>query len=151
MNHSEDREFAVNRQALSAFFTPPIARSTFYYLVKRGRIIPLNEPRGYFRLNASLKRLGMPTVDRLPSAKGGHVESRPVQIVILVLSMLLGSEFPRISSADLDSITMGEVAEIKRLFAAYEVELDTLKIFQERAPFAEGVIAAAKAVAAAGG
>ena len=59
-------EFAVTRQRLSSYFSPPLARSTFYDLVNRGKIQPVSGVRGYYRLNASLQRMGMPVVKELP-------------------------------------------------------------------------------------
>ena len=58
-------EFAVRREVIQAFFFPPIAKSTFYDLVRRGKIASVHGVRGYYRLNESLRRLGMSAVDRL--------------------------------------------------------------------------------------
>ncbi|QJE95280.1 hypothetical protein [Luteolibacter luteus] len=72
-------EFAVSRDSLSNFFSPPLAKSTFYDLVNRGKIFPVSGVRGYYRLNASLRKLGMPLVMSPPetrSAPGQEIRHR---------------------------------------------------------------------------
>ena len=58
-------DFAVRSEVIRRFFHPPIGKSTFYDLVKRGRIAQVHGLRGYYRLNESLRRLGLPAVDQL--------------------------------------------------------------------------------------
>ncbi|MFD0893814.1 helix-turn-helix domain-containing protein [Luteolibacter ambystomatis] len=72
-------------------------------------------------------------------------EVRSVELSILALSLLLGPEFPRIPTVDLDNITLGEVDEIQRLCSLYETDLNALASFEERAHYAEGVIEGARA------
>ena len=59
-------EFAVRRETISRYFDPPLARSTFHDLVNKGKIIPIKGLRGYYRLNDSLRRLGLREVPHLP-------------------------------------------------------------------------------------
>ena len=53
-------DHAVDQETLMRFFGPPIGRSTFYYLVRRGVIVKIKEVQGYYLLNESLVRLGLP-------------------------------------------------------------------------------------------
>lgn len=72
MNSSEYPEFAVRREAISGFFQPPLPTSTFHDLVNRGRIIPIKGLRGFYKLNESLKRLGLrevPSLDAMAKAR----------------------------------------------------------------------------------
>jgi hypothetical protein len=59
-------EYAVRREIISRYFDPPLARSTFHDLVNKGKIIPIKGLRGYYRLNDSLRRLGLREVPHLP-------------------------------------------------------------------------------------
>ena len=52
-------EFGVRRATISSFFSPQLASSTFHDLVKKGRIVPIKGLRGFYRLNDSLRRLGL--------------------------------------------------------------------------------------------
>jgi len=77
-------------------------------------------------------------------------DGRGVELVVLALSLAIGPGFPRIPKVDLDSITLGELEEIKRLVAAYLTDLNTLATPQECAAYAEGVLEAARTVARMG-
>jgi len=59
-------EHAVDQETLMRFFRPPVGRSTFYNLVKRGVIVKLKEVKGYYLLNESLIQLGLQPVSELP-------------------------------------------------------------------------------------
>ena len=59
-------EYAVRRETISAYFDPPLARSTFHDLVGKGKIIPIKGLRGFYKLNDSLRRLGLREVPNLP-------------------------------------------------------------------------------------
>ena len=74
-------------------------------------------------------------------------EGRSVELVVLALSLTFGPAFPRIPKVDLGSITVDELAEIKRLCAAYAADLDTLGTLEECAAYAEGVLEAARLLA----
>ena len=52
-------EFGVRREAIARYFDPPLANSTFHDLVNKGKIIPMKGIRGFYLLNASLRRLGL--------------------------------------------------------------------------------------------
>jgi hypothetical protein len=69
-------EFAVDRETMTRFFAPPIVKSTFHDLVGRGLIVPVKGLRGYYRLNASLERLGLRAVAELPGKDGREREMR---------------------------------------------------------------------------
>lgn len=60
-------EHAVDQETLMRFFRPPVGRSTFYNLVKKGVIVKLKEVKGYYLLNESLIQLGLQPVSELPA------------------------------------------------------------------------------------
>ena len=59
-------EFVVRRETISGYFHPPLASSTFYDLVNDGKIVPLKALKGFYKLNDSLRRLGLREVVELP-------------------------------------------------------------------------------------
>ena len=61
-------EFAVRRETISRYFDPPLPRSTFHDFVNKGTIIPMKGIRGFYLLNASLRRLGLREVPSLPES-----------------------------------------------------------------------------------
>ncbi|MCP5428625.1 MAG: helix-turn-helix domain-containing protein [Chromatiaceae bacterium] len=73
-------------------------------------------------------------------------EGREVELVVMALSLVFGPSFPRIPQVDLGSITVDELAELKRLCAAYAADLDELETPQEQAAYCEGVLEAARIV-----
>jgi hypothetical protein len=61
-------EIVVRREGFDSFFDPPLATSSFHDLVNKGKIISMNGMRGFYLLNESLRRMGLPEVSALPSA-----------------------------------------------------------------------------------
>ena len=59
-------DYAVRRETISAYFDPPMARSTFHDFVNKGKIVPVKGIRGFYKLNESLRRLGLREVPSLP-------------------------------------------------------------------------------------
>ena len=77
-------------------------------------------------------------------------EGRQVELVVMALSLVFGSNFPRIPKVDLGSITQDEMEQVKKLCMAYAGDLEHLGGPQEQFAYAEGVLAAARAVAKMG-
>jgi len=50
-------EYGVNAEVIRRFSDPPLASSTFYDLVSKGKVTPLPGIRGFYKLNDSLRRL----------------------------------------------------------------------------------------------
>lgn len=61
-------EFIVYREFFDRYFERPLPTSTFHDFVNKGKILALSPTRGRYCLNASLQRLGLPTVSDLPRA-----------------------------------------------------------------------------------
>ena len=61
-------EYIVSREAFDHYFERPLPSSTFFDLVSKGEILAWPQMRGRYYLNASLQRLGLPTVAELPKA-----------------------------------------------------------------------------------
>lgn len=65
-NPSDFPEYVVRRETISQYFHPPLPRSTFHDLVNKGKVVPFKHLKGFYYLNGSLRRLGMPEVSELP-------------------------------------------------------------------------------------
>ena len=83
-------EFGVRRETISAFFNPPLPKSTFYDLVDKGKITPVKGLKGFYCLNDSLRRLGMREVQSLP----GLVKRSGEDIVRLAFTLIDPEVFP---------------------------------------------------------
>jgi hypothetical protein len=59
-------EFGVRAEVIGRYFKPPLASSTFHDFVNKGQIVPLKGIRGFYKLNDSLRRLGLREVSKLP-------------------------------------------------------------------------------------
>jgi len=59
-------EFAVRREGFDRYFDKPLPRSTFHDLVNKGIVIPLKGLKGFYKLNETLRRMGLREVPSLP-------------------------------------------------------------------------------------
>ncbi|TAE73340.1 MAG: hypothetical protein EAZ84_13105, partial [Verrucomicrobia bacterium] len=59
-------EFGVRKEVICNFFTPPMPSSTFHDRVNEGIIVPIKSMRGFYKLNDSLRRLGLREVPEAP-------------------------------------------------------------------------------------
>ena len=83
-------EFGVRRDVISRFFDPPMPRSTFHDLVNKGQIVPMKGLRGFYRLNDSLRRLGLREVPELPETSTRSGED----LVRLAFTLIDSDIFP---------------------------------------------------------
>lgn len=60
-------EYAVRKETICDFFSPPMPSSTFHDRVTAGIIVPIKGIRGFYKLNDSLRRLGLREVAELPN------------------------------------------------------------------------------------
>ena len=74
-NTDDFSEFPVKREKFCGMFSPPLPKSTFYDRVREGKITPMKQCSGYYLLNASRVRLGLPPVKELPGGVGACVHT----------------------------------------------------------------------------
>lgn len=132
-------EFAVSREVLTSYFEPKIAKSTFYDLVNRGKIAGVPGLRGYYRLNESLSRLGMPPVEKLPGAAEKSTGLSDRALVDIALSICMPDELPAPSELLSHPLTADEVLKISQMQRIYSASLDKIDNSQGRLKFVEGV------------
>jgi len=124
-------EFAVRRETISKYFDPPLPRSTFHDFVNKGSIIPMKGVRGFYLLNASLRRLGLKETSKLP-----ETEARRTMEDILRLAFTFIDEglFPAPSwLLDVEELSMREVDHASRIAnehrnAVEQLDSDRLKL-----------------------
>jgi len=84
-------EYAVRAEVIGRYFSPPLASSTFHDFVNKGKIVPLKGIRGFYKLNDSLRRLGLREVARFPA----EIQKRTIEdIVRLAFTLIDRDLFP---------------------------------------------------------
>ena len=76
---------------IGSFFSPSLPSSTFHDFVKKGKIVPMEDIRGFFLLNDSLRRLGLREVRELPKPPSAP---RLDDIVRLAFTLIDRNIFP---------------------------------------------------------
>jgi len=134
----KEQDFAVTRDVIMKFFSPPIGTTTFYDLVKRSKIAPVPGLRGYYRLNESLKRLKLPPVTKRP-----YSEKEKDSIMVLsqlALNLLMPGKIltpPQL----LDRwLTVTETEKLKEMVKQFRAALDKFETDEDRMDFAQGVM-----------
>jgi hypothetical protein len=131
-------EYAVRREIISGYFHPPLPSSTFHDLVKKGTIIPVKKLRGFYRLNESLKRLGLREVPQPPSEK----PSRSMEDIMRLAFTAIDPEvFPAPGWMLSENELKPRDKDHARLVAdLHRDAIHALPSFQEKAAYAAGVL-----------
>ncbi len=131
-------EFAVRAEAISRFFSPPLASSTFHDFVNKGQIVPLKGIRGFYLLNDSLRRLGLREVPCLPVEASKHSME---DILRLALTMVDPEVFPMPPWAVVqEEIDLRDIDHAKHLAEMHREAIESLESFQERAAYGAGAL-----------
>ncbi len=122
-------EFAVRRGGFNPYFDKPLPRSTFHDMVGKGIIVPLKGLKGFYKLNDSLRRLGLREVPSLPSP----LPKRSAEdIARLALTMIDPVAFPAPSWLGdveaLDPLDVDHALLIADQNAAYINDLPSLEL-----------------------
>lgn len=97
-------EFGVGRETISKFFDPPMPRSTFYDFVNKGIIMPLKGIRGFYRLNDSLRRLGLREVATPPREASGPSTEDLVRLAFTLIDPVHFPDPPWLLTADVVNV-----------------------------------------------
>lgn len=154
-----DDDIYVRREDILKYFNPPPKRSTFYDWRDQGLVVPAGSSKvlkGYYKLNASLKRLGLPIQDikawRTENLKNeGNLRERSLiftALAVLTEELMLcpADEFATgLNEKELNSL--GKVYEAHRKYLDITVEsfeeegsVYPLKDIRERLAYAGGVL-----------
>ena len=136
-------DHAVDQETLMRFFGPPIGKSTFYNLVGRGVIVKIKEVQGYYLLNESLVRLGLPPVSGLPLTPDAAGRER--QLVELAMSLAAPDVVP-VPSWMLtdDRLTAHEKSHVGLLAMHHYRNMQNITLQPDRLDYLKGVLDAAE-------
>jgi len=130
-------EFAVPREAFDRYFDKPLPRSTFHDLVNKGKIVPMKSLRGFYRLNDSLRRLGLREVPALPESKKRSIED----ILRLAFTLIDPDIFPAPAWMFVDEAVDAQIVDHARLHAEkHQENVDQLESIQEKLAYFAGVL-----------
>lgn len=136
-------DLAVDQETLMRFFGPPIGKSTFYNLVRRGVIVKMQEVQGYYLLNESLVRLGLPHVSGLPVTPDAARRER--QLVELALSLAAPDVVPVPSWMLTDArLTAHEKSHVALLSMHHHRKMQDITLQPDRVAYLQGVLDAAE-------
>ena len=134
-------DFCVRYETLSGYFEPRIPRSTFHDLVNKGRVVPMKELRGYYLLNASLRRLGLPQVRELPKPP----DPRTLEdIVRLAFTLIDPDLFPAPSwLLDVEAIDIKDCDHARMLADQHRNQIEAQDHVHLKMAYFQGVLDAA--------
>ena len=131
-------EFAVRRDIISRYFSPLLPSSTFYDLVNKGIIVPLKELKGFYKLNDSLRRLGLREVPSLPECE---CQRSSEDIVRLALTMIDPELFPAPSwMLNVEALDMRDTDHARLLADQHADPINGLATVQEKLAYAGGML-----------
>jgi hypothetical protein len=139
-------EFAVRAEVICRFFSPPLPSSTFYDFVNKGKIVRLKGIRGFYKLNDSLRRLGLREVPKLPE----EIPARtPEEIIRLAFCMMDPEVFEAPSwLLDVEVIDAADLHHAEAIVALHKDALSELSDDRTKRGYLQGVLDAAAMTAA---
>jgi hypothetical protein len=141
-------EFAVRRETISRYFEPPLPRSTFHDFVNKGIIIPMKGLRGFYLLNASLSRLGLREVTKLPEAPANRSLEDMVRLAFSLIDPLL---FPPPSwLLTVEELDLKDADHARRMADQHREEVNALESAELKIAYLGGVLDAQMMLAESG-
>jgi hypothetical protein len=135
---SDSPEYVVRRETISRYFNPPLPRSTFHDLVNKGKVVPFKHLKGFYHLNGSLRRLGLPEVAELPKEPALRSSE---DIVRLAFSVMDPDLFPAPSwLLDVEAIDSRDTDHAALLIEKHGVALATLDSDRLKHAYLQGTL-----------
>ena len=130
-------EFGVRWETIGSYFKPPLASSTFYDLVSKGKIVPMKGLRGFYCLNDSLRRLGLREVASLPDVTRRSAED----LVRLAFTLIDPDIFPAPSwMAREDPLDAQDVDHALRIAEKHRANVESLPTAREKLAYQAGTL-----------
>ena len=131
-------EFGVRKDDICAFFSPPMPSSTFHDRVNDGIIVPIKGMRGFYKLNDSLRRLGLREIPAIPQ----KVASRTTEDIIrMVFHTIDPDVFPPPSwLLDVEAIAGCDADHATLLMERYTHAVAALDSAGEKHAFLQGIL-----------
>jgi hypothetical protein len=134
-------EYGVRREIICGYFHPPMPRSTFHDLVNQGKITPFKYRRGFYKLNDSLRRLGLKEVAELPK----ETPTRSTEgLIRFAFSVIDPEVFPDPSwLLDVEVIDERDADHAIHIIEKHRVDVEQIADFQLKHAYFKGVLDAA--------
>ena len=134
-------EFGVRKEVICNFFSPPMPSSTFHDRVNEGIIVPIKCMRGFYKLNDSLRRLGLREVPKLPF----EVPARtPEEIIRLAFTGIDPEVFdPPSWQLEVEAIDAADVHHAQSIIALHGAHVAQLPDDRSKRGYLQGVLDAA--------
>ncbi len=131
-------EFIVSREFLDRYFERPVPTSTFHDLVNKGKILAWPSMRGRYYLNASLKKLGLPTVNELPQDSPSRSLEDTCRLAFTLIDPLLFPAPPWLLAAETIDAVVADHAT--RLADQYRDNVTALRTTEEKLAYFGGAL-----------
>lgn len=145
---SDYPEFIVSREHFNRYFEKPLPTSTFHDLVNKGKIIPMKDMRGCYLLNASLHRLGLPTLTKLPDASGARSLEDIVRLAFTLIDRNLFPEPSWLLSAE--AIDLNDAEHARRIADHHRGKVESHDHVNLKLAYFQGVLDATAMMEAEG-
>ena len=139
-------EFAVRAQTIGRYFSPPLATSTFHDFVNKGKIVPLKGIRGFYKLNDSLRRLGLREVLELPMEVPSRTTEEIIRLAFHAIDPDVFSASTWLLGAEV--IDEADTHHAELVFALHSDHLAQLSGDFEKLAYLQGVLDAASVLEA---
>lgn len=131
-------EFGVRKEVICSYFSPPMPSSTFHDRVNDGIIVPIKGMRGFYKLNDSLRRLGLREVPELPQTIGRRTTE---EIIRLAFHSIDSAVFPEPTWVMfVDGVEGRDVDHATLLMARYSDTVAALDTPGEKHAFLQGIL-----------
>jgi hypothetical protein len=131
-------EFAVRRELISSFFSPPLPPSTFHDFVKKGKILPMKHIRGLYRLNASLSRLGLREIASLPKSTPTRSREDILRLAFSAIDPVLFPPPPRLLTVE--TLDVRDTDHASFIFHHHLAFVEALKTPGEKIAYFNGAL-----------
>lgn len=139
-------EYGVRAEVIGRFFSPPLASSTFHDFVNKGQIVPLKGIRGFYKLNDSLRRLGLREVPKLPDETPART---PEEIIRLAFNAIDPEVFDApLWLPNVEAINAVDLHHVELIFALHSDHVAALEDDRLKYGYLQGVLDAAAMTAA---
>ncbi len=137
-------DVAVRRERIQALTDPPVPKSTFFDWVKKGKVVRAKGLRGYYLLNKTRKKLGLPQVDvsRQPETQDPFTPNSDRSLTFLALGMIVQEALSVFVEEEVpELITMRDFFLVEAIVRKHKPALAEIKDPVERLAYVGGALA----------
>ncbi len=131
-------EYAVRAEVIGRFFDPPLASSTFHDFVNKGMITPMKGIRGFYKLNDSLRRLGLRELAKLPFEVTVRTPEEIIRFAFLTIDPVVFSAPSWL--LDVETIAEADVHHAQSIIALHHAAVAELSDNSDKLAYLQGVL-----------